>query len=341
MKHSFLLTFFEKRTTIIKYAILLFIVFNSLFTLGQSSDNKSPFQFILYNNIFNPYSPNHLDSNVTFTILNDSNNIWQIGSPNKPPLDTTPYPPNALLTDTVFSYPVNNHSVFELHARKPLCCPFLCWSRMILQIAFISDVDSLKDGLYIEVSYNDSGVWTNVFNDTFADEKISSLFNNFPNDTLFNGEWGISHLYQNIPSWFSYFDVTWQWLTQNNTQYLVDSVAFRFHFVSDSINTNKQGIEILYVYLGVSDLCSASVENNIINDVTIFPNPVNDLSVIRLDKDNNYRLEVYNITGQVVLTTDFFGSEYRIGQNKFLSGYYYFIVTSPEHREIKGSFVVN
>ena len=132
MKHSFLLTFFEKRTTIIKYAILLFIVFDSLFTLGQTSDTKSPFTFINYTNVFNPGSPYQTeDTNVTFVIINDSNNIWQIGNPNKPPLDTTPYPPNALLTDTIFSYPVNNHSVFEIRARKPLCCPFICWSRMI------------------------------------------------------------------------------------------------------------------------------------------------------------------------------------------------------------------
>lgn len=340
MKHYSLLTFFEKRIILIKYTILTLIVFDSLFTIGQSSDTKTPVNFINYTNTFNPSSSTD-DPNVSFFIHNDTSNIWQIGNPNKPPLDSTFYQPNALLTDTLYSYPINNHSVFELRAKRPPCCPYLCWSDMLLSFAYIADVDSLCDGLYIEVSYNDSETWTNIFNDTFADAMGSNAFNNFPNDTLSNGEWGISHLYQNIPAWFSYFEVAWNWDEQNGTQFLVDSVAFRFHFISDSINSGKQGIEIMAIYFRVDHMCGVNVDNNSIESPSLFPNPIILTSVIKLDKDDKYELKVFDVTGRLFLLDYFSGTEYKIGQNEFLPGYYYYIISSSNSLRMKGSFVVN
>jgi hypothetical protein len=336
----------------------IFDVLSTDFTYGQknSSNNnltrdsnnqeflknkeKSPVEFINYTNRFNPALSTN-DPNVWFFIHNDTNNIWQIGKPNKPPLDTTFYQPNALITDTINPYSVNNHSVFELRAKKPISWPYLCWSRMDLSFAYIADVDSARDGLYIEVSYNDSGTWTNIINDTFADIVGSAAFNNFPDDTLCNGEWGISHLHQSIPAWFSYFEVGWEWYEQNGTQFLVDSVAFRFHFVSDSINSGKQGIEIMAIHLSVRHMCGVSIEDNTMGNTILYPNPVVFSSIINLNKYDKYEIRVFDITGRTMLFDCFSGNEYKIGQNVFLSGYYYYIITSSNSLKIQGSFIVN
>jgi hypothetical protein len=322
--------------------ILLQILFGVTVILYGQDETPRNNSIIYYWNMFNPSHPfYHDDPNVELVIPNDSNNLWQIGKPNKPPLDTTNWPPNALMTDTVYPYPVNNHSVFELRARKPQVFPPYCWSEMILRVAFLCDVDLLKDGLYIEVSYNGSNVWTNIYDDNFADNKQSYHFSLYPFDTLFNGQWGISRIDQYSWTWYSILDVTWFWDEENNTQYLVDSVAFRFHFISDSINTNKQGFEIIDLYLDVKDFCGINVEMNNQSYCDVSPNPINNLSMIKLAKDDQYHLVLYDFSGRKILSFDFWGDEYYIGKHTFLKGIYFFDIVSSTQDHYKGSFIVN
>lgn len=42
------------------------------------------------------------------------NNLWQIGKPQKPFFSSSHSPSNAIVTDTINSYPINNDSYFDI-----------------------------------------------------------------------------------------------------------------------------------------------------------------------------------------------------------------------------------
>ena len=88
------------------------------------------------------------------------NNIWQVGNPTKSIFISALSLPNAIITDTINTYPVNNESYFYLKfIRGGL-------SGYYFTIKHRYDTDYLIDGGTIELSFNNGINWYNIFDIT-------------------------------------------------------------------------------------------------------------------------------------------------------------------------------
>ena len=212
-------------------------------------------------------------------------NIWQIGKPHKTIFDTAYSAPNALVTDTVNPYPVNNVSSFQftVYDSAYILGHYDSWAWSATQMSFWQkmDTDTLLDGGYIEFSVDSGTTWKNI-------NIIQPWIYN--NNTLFDGTPGFTGktngwLNRNIAFW---------WCTGIGGYPAPHSAIIRFTFKSDNINTNKEGWMIddlryeTYVCEGVPQL---SQEDNI----TIAPNPFATQTTINFSATDNHQAKYISI----------------------------------------------
>ncbi len=228
-------------------------------------------------------------------------NIWQIAKPIKPFFNSAYSAPNAILTDSVNDYPVNNLSYFDIRF-APHDYFFLGMS-YVISIKHKFETDTLKDGGFITVSYNNGKTWKNLIDDTCALCMSNWPFVNSENlygksDSLSGGNFGFSG---RSNEWIT---TRFQWVRvlpmKNN--FFEDTVTIRFNFISDSIQSNKEGWMIDDIVLSSVDLGGSINELDDYNNVNIYPNPFDDKTTMYLSKISRKSLsvKVYNIQGQLV-----------------------------------------
>lgn len=325
MKQNFS-KFEEKRImrTIFNIFIFLFVLSGNSFSQIQNNpfhleNDKSPYVIINWGECFdkNCYWP-YDTSSINIKYCSTSNCLWQIGRPLKPNLDTTYSSPNALMTDTLNPYPINTNSSFIINVKKPIYYLNACWSHMLFSLTYKVDVDSFKDGFFVEISYNNTGIWNNIINDQSGDTRnFAGIYSN--SDTLFNGEPGISYIQNNMQNWGV---LSLDWLWNNPNAHLVDSVMFRITFISDSINNNKSGVLIDFIGVRVDDWCNVGISENKIEELNIRPNPVNSESFIEFDEFSNYIITINDIAGNLIYESKFIGSQFPLGRLNLPIGIY-------------------
>ena len=279
-----------------------------------------------------------LTDSVNPWIIDETNpeNIWQIGKPYKAAFDTAYSVPNAIMTDTLNPYPINNHSTFEYLFTKPDWAQDRCFSALKLYFMHKFETDMLSDGGYIEISYDKGNIWTNVLNDNSAS---SVTFQNFYNsdDTIKGGENAFSGLYTD--EWL-YSGVEWCWYNDDKALEL-DSLIIRFSFFSDGIDNSKAGWIIDNIYFLIEDYCTIGI-NDIENDIEtfIYPNPVSDISILELpDNDSNYYVQIFNIQGKEVFSC-ISRNSIEINRNYFNTGIYFYKINNAENKTFTGKFIV-
>lgn len=253
---------------------------------------------------------------VQFDSINQG--IWQIGKPSKIYFDSAFSPVNAIVTDTLNNYPVSNHSYFDL------AVPNWYGAGIIVSFRHKFDTDTLTDGGYIEVSYDDEGVWTNIINENIAHGPIGFNVENLytSQDTLADGVPGFSG---NSQGWV-HTRVQWIWLYWLKN-YPPDTLRLRFHFVSDSIQTNKDGWMIDNILVSYADQDS-SVDEPVFsqNDIKIAPNPVGSFACINLSESSGdfLTVSIFNSWGQKVKRCRIISSrEFRIDTSELTQGIYF------------------
>jgi hypothetical protein len=169
------------------------------------------------------------DYSIIIEIDPDSNNIWQVGPPQKNVFNSAYSNPNVMVTDTQITYPPNNVSKFRFKTYNT----FGGWGPgiMAMQWAQKLDMDQGTEGGIIEYSVDAGTTWTNVFNNPY----VYNFYGYDPAnaDTLPSGEFA-----------FSGTDSTWRdiWLCFDWNYFMnYDTVWFQFTFKSDSVETGKDG----------------------------------------------------------------------------------------------------
>lgn len=257
--------------------------------------------------VYNPHCIVTIDSNLP-------GNIWQIGQPQKALFDSAYSAPNALVTDLIDPYPTNIFSTIEFALTKPEWAAELCWSSVNLWFAYRIDTDTLKDGFFIETSYDGGYSWSNVANDTIPDGISNDFYSISPMlgvyDTLYDGTPGVSgtsHFWWNDTIPWTDGSVELFWDEENG--FKVDSCRIRISFISDSIESYKDGVLIDYLHILVSNYCGIGI-NEISTkycEIEVHPNPVSSNSFIKIPlniKEEKVIMEIFDLMGNCVSITE-------------------------------------
>ncbi len=248
----------------------------------------------------------NFDTTYNFIHIDTSSqNLWQVGVPQKPIFNASYSPSRAMVTDTINPYPATNHSWFDLYIGN-FNYDGLYISDIFIDFKHKFDTDTLHDGGYITVSWDNGQHFTNVIHDTsylYGMTPGWSYLVPFPElytdaDTLFNGEFGFS----GSSGGWKHTTLAWHMIPVKQT-FPPDTMIVRFNFISDAIDNPYEGWMIDDIRLFSLDLGSgindfAKTENTF----TISPNPFSDKAEIKFDKPyKSIRMELYNLQGKLLL----------------------------------------
>lgn len=275
---------------------------------------------------------------VVIDTTNQQNN-WVIGSTNKTFFGQANSLPNAIMTDSVNSYSPNNHSYFDLG--------FRAWDNsgfpfnMYIQFDHKYETDSLIDGGFITVSYDTGQTWVNVINDSSCVSCYSWPFINSENlytfnDSLKNGNFGFSGTSDWKTTTFQ-----WIWMLPVAKEIYSDTMIVRFNFISDSIQTNKDGWIIDNINVGFVDLGSSIQEINNQLKVELYPNLTNQYFNYKMeDNDKLESLFITDVKGQIIYSEKNPNKENRIDVSKYPSGIY-FVKFSTKGKQVVKKLIIN
>src|ERR1043165_9963954 len=136
----------------------------------------------LFAQLYSGFTDFDQSNELYITIDTASGNLWQIGNPGKSYFNDAWSAPNAIVTDTLQTYPANNTSVFQIL----LPFSFVGWASEI-QFKHRYQTTSNHDGGYIEFSHDNGQTWYNVIADSayLAQGGQIELFNFYSaSDTL-------------------------------------------------------------------------------------------------------------------------------------------------------------
>ncbi len=233
---------------------------------------------------------------ITIDTALNPNCVWQIGWPSKTMFNFPNSLPNVIVTDTLNPYPVNDTSSFTfLHIADQGW--FYNYHNIYIGGWYYVNSDTLSDHGYIEYSTDQGNTWYNT---------DSSMYHG----CCFSGPEVFPTLTGNSNGWQP-FEICLCTFTPVN---MGDTILYRFTFISDSIQTNKDGLmfDNLYFY----DIFEDIDEYSSMNRISIVPNPASDRISIRSNtKNENSRIEIINHTGQVVQSViNYTGAEIDVSQ---------------------------
>jgi hypothetical protein len=221
------------------------------------------------------------------------NNTWQIGNPSKLLFDSALSLPNAIVTDTANPYPINDTSVFVIKHGKTSYSVVM----FSLRFRYKLDIDP-GEIAKLEVS-GDSGLhWVDVLKeDTAYDFTWYSNKPNFDTSTL---EW--QDVYLNMSQWSNnrFFTNPKTYLSEITA----DTFLFKFTFISDGNQTNKDGWMMDNFIFDDHPGKIAYLQNN--NLIAIHPNPSDGHIYIQQNSrsHNPATVSVYSAMGQEVYKTN-------------------------------------
>jgi Secretion system C-terminal sorting domain len=282
------------------------------------------FFFLNAFNLFGQLQYNNFETSVDLDITFDTANtemIWQIGPPQKNLFNTTTSVPNAIMTDTLNTYPNGQESWFEVELSE-----YTLENFPFVQLEWFqrTDMEENVDGGIIEVSYDGGQTWKNVFDDPDFRPQMVGFFQT---GTLFNGKTGITgtqgETWMAI-CWGNYF---------GNLPSFSAGIKVRFTFVSDNVDTQQDGwlLDNLYVFGGVIGSTSSL---NVSNSIPVYPNPAKEELQIDLTEINTResQVQVFDATGKKVfeelLDTNL--DLHRIALNNFHSGIYFLKIQTDQ-----------
>jgi hypothetical protein len=217
---------------------------------------------------------------VFIDTISNPNCIWQIGHPAKTIFNSAYSVPNVIVTDTLNPYPINDTSSFIITHIRP--GNFGGNESLLLDFYFKLNTDSLADYGIIEASLDNGTSWINLMTQ----------------DTTYGLNWINPKpiLTGNTNGWVHYSEDI------RSLTYMIgysDTVLYRFTFISDSVQTNKEGW-MLDDFL-FNDSWEGIPEYQNDNLISISPNPTsNELRIHTTKIVDKPTIQILNYTGQIL-----------------------------------------
>lgn len=223
---------------------------------------------------------------VVIDTASNPTNTWQIGHPDKSVFTTAHSDPYAIVTDTVHPYPTNDTSAFTvIHIASSGW--ELGYPKVDIGGYYSVESDTLTDFGYIDFSADHGITWTRADSSegicTWGAEEDLPTFTGNSN--------GWKHFYYclQVPT----------------TVFFGDTILYRFTFISDSIQTNKDGL--MFDDLHFEDWSEGVQEIRNDNLISISPNPVsNELTIHASRTADNEKIQILNSTGRIILDNSHF-----------------------------------
>jgi hypothetical protein len=139
------------------------------------------------------------------------------------------------------------------------------------------------------------------------------------NDTLYNGTNGFSG---NINNWTK---VQFNWIKYMAVKKSdwIDTVIVRFNFISDATENAHEGWIIDNIRLFMVEQPGSVNESAYKNNLEIYPNPVQTNSLIKSkDQKTIKQIRIYNLTGQLLKTSEIQCSEFTFERENLTPGSY-------------------
>lgn len=256
----------------------------------------------------------------------DTQNVWQIGKPQKTIFDAAATVPNAIVTDTLNPYPPNDTSSFELEI------PLFVWGlNGVFAMQWSQKLDLGTGDLgVLEYSFGDS-VWTNAFDDPNVYNFYGYEAAN--KDTLPDGTVGFSgtdSLWRDV--WFC-LDASWLISQSSNLLHL------RYTILSDTVDNPHEGwmMDNMQAHL---TLVHTIAEHESSEYMKVYPTMTSGRVFLEAQKQDGYHIiehmELYSLDGKLVKQYGQAPTKYFIDLDDLPNGVYVLKVTtnlkSESHR---------
>lgn len=259
--------------------------------------------------------------------IDSSSTLWQIGQPQKESFDESFSLPNAILTDTLYTYPVADTATF--YCTAPLDEEWGFYGIVAFTWVQRLDIDSL-DGGTVDFSVDGGETWENAFTSPFVynwygwdhPENLDTLANE---TVVFTGE---DSNWQEI--WLCY---DYSWLLDT-----ADSLQVRFTFFSDTVPGNSDGWMIDNIRLEPTSVHTVGEGPSNESYVNLYPNPVQDQLNIKLKKSDQFHiieeLVVFSERGHVVRHFNHIPTKFFVDVSDLPNGIYEVLVRSNLKSEV-------
>ncbi|MBK6840035.1 MAG: T9SS type A sorting domain-containing protein [Bacteroidetes bacterium] len=293
-----------------KYLLLILMMLFSVASFSQSSS--------FYTLDFEDTAALH---HLRIDTVSNLNDIWQVGAPQKPIFTNAYSNPNVIVTDTINPYPINDTSSFTIVNVAGDGFTYPHTASLIGEYSVNSD--TLTDFGTIEFSPDNGTSWYDIINDTFITTHIY-LQQHWISLTGNSNGW--QQFYVNLAPLGPLFNIQ-----------LGDTVLWRFTFISDSIQTNKDGLMFDNFYF--EDYVEGIPEIQNDNLISISPNPTsNELRIYKSNVSDSQKVQVLNYRGQVLYdNSNFIGD--RIDIRQLPNGIYLLKYAATKYFSVK-KFVV-
>ena len=248
---------------------------------------------------------------ISIDTINNPNNIWQIGHPQKNTINIAFSQPNVIITDTIDSYPPNNMSVFEIwHQAQE---GFINGGVAVFSGFYFVDSDSLLDYGTIEFSPDDGTTWINLLTDTV----YSDYYNWFTEKPVLTGS---------SFSWI-FFGIQ---LAGIKEIFEIDSttiVRYKISFFSDEVNNNKDGLAFDDLHFKDYLLKINTLDEPVFIDIS--PNPCQETLRVSVKdfSESKLTLTLLNINGDIIKHKTLLNNNVNeINMNEVTQGIYIVIV---------------
>ena len=223
---------------------------------------------------------------VSIDYSSNPGNIWQIGTPQKTVFTSAYSAPFAIVTDTINQYPPNDTSVFII-TNIAEGMGFEWPHTVILSGQYYVNSDTLTDYGVIEFSPDNGNTWIDLLNDVAYSSYVSW---SYPKPTLTGNSNGWKGFYANIAQLGPVFNI-----------HDGDTIIYRFTFISDNVQTNKDGL--MFDNFHFEDWVEGIQSAQNVNLFSIFPNPAGNFIYLSISApEKNMTFSVFNAMGEEVRT---------------------------------------
>jgi len=280
-------------------------------------------------------SVNFEQTSNTIWIDTTGNPLWQTGAPEKSFFNAPHGGLRAMVTDTSNAYPASDTTSFIYTIRAPYT--YTCYTTMEFWHKF--DTDTLTDVGLIDISYDGGNSWVQA-KDTgdimpwyswfWWDWDLHESTGEYtPHQLVISGKsdgWVLSRF-------------NWQWFIPVKSDTIIsnpDSLMVRFTFISDGIDTGKEGWMIDDILTVSADWqgCSSVHYQELPGQLAVFPNPLStQASVVLKQPLDNAELYLYSMSGQIVQhKTGLQGTAFPLSGTQLLPGVYVLILKDRNKR---------